>query len=589
MNLLPDNTNIGRYKVLSRLDDGRYNYREVYKIEDSQSNPYALIAYDVDRWKTISGSDDDTVREIEALRRANFQGIPTFVEAGNHTAADGRHVQWACTQLIEGTRLDDYLSTADNIPTATLLHISCRIADIDMHISQLFSGGGHYNLCPQNIYIDTDKDGNLSVQICGLTHAGFEYMGKPPFSITELNAQYRAPETTLGHFTSKADIYSIATLVSYMFRTASDKSGTLPDEHIQHIIEKGRGRKPSLRYATVQQLRLALTCGLSEQTQDHTPEESPKPTTAQPQERKHTQTHNMQEKEKVNVQIAQRQGKGFAAIGGCHELKELMNRNLVSILKHQELAKQLGVAPPNVTLMYGPPGVGKTYVAERVAEEAGTNFCLVTPSTLASSYIHGSQQLIADLFKKLEKQSPVILAIDECDSLLPSRETDASHHQAGEVNELLTQLNNCADRGIYVLMMTNYPARLDYGALRRGRVDSLVYVGLPDEQTRKEILQLELKDRAHEEDINYDALSRLSQNFTSSDVSYCAKEAARRCFYDSIQHGLPQAKPISQAILEEVIRQTRPSVSEDQLRSYEQMREKIENLTPQRKRIGFNV
>jgi transitional endoplasmic reticulum ATPase len=295
----------------------------------------------------------------------------------------------------------------------------------------------------------------------------------------------------------------------------------------------------------------------------------------------------MQEKEQVNVQIAQRHGKGFAAIGGCNELKELMNRNLVSILKNQKLAKQLGVAPPNVTLMYGPPGVGKTYVAERVAEEAGTNFCLVTPSTLASSYIHGSQQLIADLFRKLEKQSPVILAIDECDSLLPSRETDFSHHQAGEVNELLTQLNNCADRGIYVLMMTNYPTRLDYGALRRGRIDSLVYVGLPDEQTRKEIFQLELKDRVHEEDINYDALSQLSQNFTSSDVSYCAKEAARRCFYDSIKKGLPQAQPISQAVLEEVIRQTHPSVSEEQLRSYEQMREKIENLTPQRKRIGF--
>ena len=581
--ILQDNTHIGQYKVLSRLDDGHYDYREVYRIEDNASKQYALIAYDVQKWQQRSGTDDDIVREIEALRHANFSGIPAYVEDGCLQTDDGRTIQWACTQLIQGTRLDLYLTKPEeDITSDTLLLISRSITSVCMHISQLFSGGGHYNLIPQNIYVSKDAVGNYNVQICGLTHAGFEYMGKPPFPTSELNPHYRAPETQLGTFTAKADIYSTSRVVEYMF----SKLQTQPAPYIQQVIQKGCQRKPALRYATHSQLREALSSGISTKAVPRPQlSRAPQMPTVLGQHAQNT----TQEREHVSVQIAPRQGKGFAAIGGCSELKELLDRNLVSILKNQELAKQLGVAPPNVTLMYGPPGVGNTYVAERVAEEAGTNFCLVTPSTLASSYIHGSQQLIADLFKKLEKQSPVILAIDECDSLLPSREADHSHHQAGEVNELLTQLNNCADRGIYVLMMTNYPTRLDYGALRRGRVDSLVYVGLPDQQTRKEIFQLELKNRAHEADINYDALSRLSENFTSSDVSYCAKEAARRCFYDSIKSGLHEARPISQSILEDIIQHTRPSVTEEQLRSYEQVRQKIENLTPTRKRIGFNT
>ncbi|MBK8228907.1 MAG: AAA family ATPase [Flavobacteriales bacterium] len=50
-------------------------------------------------------------------------------------------------------------------------------------------------------------------------------------------------------------------------------------------------------------------------------------------------------------------------------------------------------------LLYGPPGCGKTFIAEKFAEEAGLNFRYVKPSDLASIYVHGTQEKIGELFK----------------------------------------------------------------------------------------------------------------------------------------------------------------------------------------------
>ena len=112
---------------------------------------------------------------------------------------------------------------------------------------------------------------------------------------------------------------------------------------------------------------------------------------------------------------------------------------------------------------------------------------IVNQSELGSIYIHGSQQKIAELFDDAEKKGPMILIFDEFDAIVPKRDADLNGNQANEVNEMLTQLNNCASRGIYVIATTNRPALLDPAIMRTGRVDRTVYVSLPDKEARKEL------------------------------------------------------------------------------------------------------
>ena len=73
---------------------------------------------------------------------------------------------------------------------------------------------------------------------------------------------------------------------------------------------------------------------------------------------------------------------------------------------------------------------------------------IVNPSELGSIYVHGSQQKIAELFAEAEKNGPMILIFDEFDAIVPKRDSDLNGNQSNEVNEMLTQLNNCASRGI---------------------------------------------------------------------------------------------------------------------------------------------
>lgn len=173
-------------------------------------------------------------------------------------------------------------------------------------------------------------------------------------------------------------------------------------------------------------------------------------------------------------------GNGFKDIAGMDQLKQMLTQKVIFILKDKEKAAKYKLLPPNGMLFYGPPGCGKSFFAEKFAEETGFNFMLVKASDLGSIYVHGSQGKIADLFKKAEESQPTIICFDEFDAFVPNRSNKGAEHQAGEVNEFLSQLNDCAQRGIFVIATSNRPDMIDPAVLRTGRIDKLVYIPMPD-------------------------------------------------------------------------------------------------------------
>ena len=194
-------------------------------------------------------------------------------------------------------------------------------------------------------------------------------------------------------------------------------------------------------------------------------------------------------------------------------------------------------------LFYGPAGVGKTFIAEKVAEEIGIHFMKVIPDDLASSYIHGTQAKIGNLFQEAEEKAPTLLFFDEFDCMVPQRSNNDDNNQNGEVNEFLCMLNNAADRGIYVIAATNHSERIDKAVLRTGRIDELIYVDMPDMKARESLFKLSLGNLPIEKDINYSLLAEKTRGFNCSDIGYIVQIASRNMFNESIKVGGKPSRP----------------------------------------------
>jgi transitional endoplasmic reticulum ATPase len=102
----------------------------------------------------------------------------------------------------------------------------------------------------------------------------------------------------------------------------------------------------------------------------------------------------------------------------------------------------------------------------------------------------------------------------------------AAEHRPEEINEFLSQLNNCSKRGIFVIGTTNRKDMIDPAILRRGRMDLHVEIPAPNAETREQIFKIHLKGRPVADDVDYKELAELSDNYASSDIAFIVNEAA---------------------------------------------------------------
>ena len=165
--------------------------------------------------------------------------------------------------------------------------------------------------------------------------------------------------------------------------------------------------------------------------------------------------------------------------------------------------------------------------------------------------------------------------------MVPDRSKVINEGHSGEVNEFLSQLNNCSQRGIFVIGTSNRPEKIDPAVLRTGRIDKLIYIPLPDEEAREQLFNFYLKDRWCDESINCKELSQISEGCISSDITFVTDQVALNAAMDDL--------PITQQMLKEEVNKARRSVTKDQLKEYESIRKRIENndALNGNNRIGF--
>ena len=219
--------------------------------------------------------------------------------------------------------------------------------------------------------------------------------------------------------------------------------------------------------------------------------------------------------------------RGFAEVAGMDELKCKLADEVIWPLKNRAKAAKYRITPPNGMLLYGPPGCGKTFFAEKLAEEAGFSFKMVVPSEIGGMIIHETQKKVAELFEEARRMAPCIICFDEIDAMVPRRtSTPGAEYQNTEVNEFLVQMNNCGDKGIFIIGTTNNRDLIDPAALRTGRLDYQVEIPFPDKLQREQLFRVCLYDRPVEADIDLGMMAETSGGLTASDIAFVVNRAA---------------------------------------------------------------
>ena len=213
-------------------------------------------------------------------------------------------------------------------------------------------------------------------------------------------------------------------------------------------------------------------------------------------------------------------------IGALRPVREELLTAIVEPIKSPEKYLRVGITAPTGVLLWGPPGCGKTLLAKAVANESRANFISVKGPELLNKYVGESERAVRQVFVRARSSIPCVIFFDELDALVPKRDDALSESSARVVNTLLTELDGLSNRqGIYVIAATNRPDIIDPAMLRPGRLETLLFVDLPGEDERVEILQTLIRNLKipFEEDIA--PVARACQGFSGADLESLCRRA----------------------------------------------------------------
>ena len=220
----------------------------------------------------------------------------------------------------------------------------------------------------------------------------------------------------------------------------------------------------------------------------------------------------------------------WSSIGGMEDVKRSLREAIELPLTHSHLFAALRIPPPRGVLLYGPPGCSKTLMARALATEGNMNFLAVKGPELLSKWLGESERALAALFRRARLASPCVIFFDEIDAIASKRGSGESSGGERMLSQLLTELdgvNSTSSKDekqprVVVVGATNRPDLLDNALTRPGRIDRMIHVGVPDEETRKAIFQLQMKDKACDPDLDVSKTikhehlhSKASEVFTS--------------------------------------------------------------------------
>ncbi|HLO02049.1 MAG TPA: AAA family ATPase [Symbiobacteriaceae bacterium] len=253
-------------------------------------------------------------------------------------------------------------------------------------------------------------------------------------------------------------------------------------------------------------------------------------------------------------------GVTFADYKGSPDVLELARR-VVILLRGVAKFKQMGGEVSRGLLLIGPPGTGKSYLAQAIASEAGVPFAYLSAPSLQSMWMGVGSMKVMSLYKRARKQArkwgACIVFIDEIDAIGTARSSSMGGGMGGGamgmfgggqnlLNELLMQMDppnletgwwnkllrmlglrvrKAEQPVVFTMAATNLAETLDKALLRPGRFDRKILVSLPDYEGRKEIIQYYLDKVTYDPELNLDRLSSDTIGYSPAEIKFIINEA----------------------------------------------------------------
>jgi len=288
----------------------------------------------------------------------------------------------------------------------------------------------------------------------------------------------------------------------------------------------------------------------------------------------------------------------WSDIGGLEDTKNQLIELVSYPVEHPEMYEKFGMEPPRGVLFYGPPGCGKTMLAKAVANECSANFISVKGPELLTMWFGESEANVRERFDKARQSAPCVLFFDELDSIARARGGsggDAGGAGDRVINAMLTEMDGVQKKkNVFTIGATNLPSSIDPALLRPGRLDQLIYVPMPDYESRLKTFQVccgksPLEARMRSEGLPF--LAKSTEKYSGADIAAICNFAAKAAIRESLakaqerlkaakqaaesgqappaDDGFDQVPEITMEHFERAMRESRRSVSDAKLAEYE--------------------
>ena len=545
-----------------------------YRVTGADGGSYCLTVYNSSKLNGKRFSSDGLF-EAEILSLFEADSIVRHIDSGEVVIEKGRY-HYLVTNFVSGESVQERLERDGSFSQYAAVPIVIGVLGALKNLHDHPRIIVHNNVNTKSVSLDYSTGGQRPV-LSDFKVARDLAASIGAEELKELSPFYIAPELYNGIFTPQSDVFSAGALLYHLIVGIPPWHLELPKfqhtevKHVEAIAENRRkklsfgiddsnsdidlGLKEAIkralaldvgqRFSSVDEFSAALEGKVGgEAGRPVIPVES-------------------------SVVVEMKRGSGFSAIAGMQELKDILHNDIIRALNEKELFESYGITIPNGMLLYGPPGCGKTFIAERFSEEVGFNFLQLKPSDLKSKWVNDTENKIAAIFKDAVDNAPSIIFIDEFDAVVPSREGNLHEMNASAVNELLTHMSNCSERGVFVIAASNRPEKIDSAILRTGRIDRIIYLPPPDYDARVKMFELYLKARPIDVGIDFSALADLTENYVSSDIKFIVDEASRAA--------LKGRERITQEMVVSVIAETRQSISHSEIERYRLLKDELES------------
>eukprot|EP01023_Acetabularia_acetabulum_P019529 TRINITY_DN1996_c0_g1_i1.p1 TRINITY_DN1996_c0_g1~~TRINITY_DN1996_c0_g1_i1.p1 ORF type:complete len:806 (-),score=204.16 TRINITY_DN1996_c0_g1_i1:238-2655(-) len=277
-------------------------------------------------------------------------------------------------------------------------------------------------------------------------------------------------------------------------------------------------------------------------------------------------------------------------IGGLGNVKLELQELVQYPVEHPEKFEKFGMQPSKGILFYGPPGCGKTLLAKAIANECQANFISVKGPELLTMWFGESEANVREIFDKARQSAPCVLFFDELDSIATQRGSsvgDAGGAADRVLNQLLTEMDGMnSKKTVFIIGATNRPDIIDPALLRPGRLDQLIYIPLPDDESRRNIFKAVLRKSPVAPDVDIDVLVKYSNGFSGADITEICQRACKYAIRENIEKDIERTRQrgpdamedddevdlvpcITRAHFEEAMKYARRSVSDADIRRYQ--------------------